>query len=58
MRYHQDSDIGHSQLQLPSEEEQLSTVYGQDTIVKIPEPGGEIRQPSRQQRRRRAALEG
>lgn len=55
--YHQDSDTGHSQLELSSEKEQLATVYGQGTPEKIPEPGGEVRHPSTQQRLRRAVWE-
>lgn len=43
--------------QIPSEEE-LATIYTQDTTVKIPEPRGEVRQPSGQQRLRRAVSEG
>ena len=40
MMTHQDGDIGCSWFQFPSQEDQLATIYRQDTIVKIPEPKG------------------
>ena len=37
----QDGDTGCSQLQSPSQEDQLANIHSQETIVKIPEPSGE-----------------
>lgn len=38
---HQDGFVSHSQLQWPSQEDQLTALHRQDTTVKIPEPGSE-----------------
>lgn len=52
---YQDGGIGYSPLQSSSAEDQIATIHRQDTIVKIPEPGGQAKAPPWL---RRTALEG
>lgn len=46
LQWRQDGDTGHSQLQHPSQEQQLATAQGQDTTVRIPNPGVRLRHAS------------
>lgn len=46
----QDGDIGYSQIQCPSQEDQRATLHRQETIVKISKPKSEADSPHCTQR--------
>lgn len=54
-RHHQEGNIGHSQLQPPSQEDQLATIHRQDTTeTNAQNPGLRPQHPPEADRQRRA----